>query len=192
MDLGREATNAAKIPIYAMPRMTSFLKKNGPWNQLVTLKNIEIRMMNEDSPINITEFIKITPFLVPHRDEYSETVGFQIEGMNKKAIFIPDIDKWSKWNTKIAELVQKVDYAFLDGTFYNIKELPNRNMEEIPHPFVVESMALFSNDSPETRRKIYFIHLNHSNPLLQENSSASQQTLKNGFNISRQGQTFKL
>ena len=67
---------------------------------------------------NLNKNIKITPFLVPHRDEYSETVGYKIKANNKSLIFIPDIDKWEKWETDITQLIEKVDYAFLDATFF--------------------------------------------------------------------------
>ena len=70
------------------------------------------------------------PFLVPHRDEFSETVGFEIKGENKTAVFIPDIDKWSKWNSDLKELIKRVDYAFLDATFYKNGEIPSRDMSE--------------------------------------------------------------
>ena len=65
----------------------------------------------------------MTPFLVPHRDEFSETVGYKIEGTKKTALFIPDIDKWQKWKRNIVEEVKKVDYAFVDATFFDQSEV---------------------------------------------------------------------
>lgn len=61
----------------------------------------------------------VKAFTVPHRDEYSETAGFRMLTPKKKFLFIPDIDKWSKWNKNITEEVKNVDYAFLDATFYD-------------------------------------------------------------------------
>ena len=92
--LGLEVMGANKIPVYAMPRMMNFLTDNGPWSQLVTKENIIIESLQDGVIININDKIKITPFLVPHRDEYSETIGFSISGPNKSVLFIPDIDKW--------------------------------------------------------------------------------------------------
>ena len=85
--------------------------------------------------------------------------------MKNRLIFIPDIDKWEKWETNITELIKKVDYAFLDATFYKNGEL-KRDMSEIPHPFVQESMELFSELSEKDKQKVHFIHFNHTNPLL--------------------------
>ena len=185
MDLGREAMGAKEVPVFAMPRMVDYLTNNGPWSQLVSLENIRLNALRVDSTIQLNDDLKVTPFLVPHRDEYSETVGFKIEGANRSAIFIPDIDKWSKWNKNIVEEIKQVDYAFLDGTFFQNGELPGRDMRLIPHPFVEESMALFSTLSEEDKRKVYFIHFNHTNPLLQEGSAAQQQVKEAGFNVAK-------
>jgi len=129
----------------------------------------------------------VTPFLVPHRDEYSETVGYRITGPNKSALFIPDINKWSAWTHEITDLVQTVDYALVDATFYADGELPGRDMSKIPHPFVAETMALFKDLALEQRQKIWFIHINHTNPLLNPTSAASQNVRANGFNVAQEG-----
>lgn len=186
MYFGREAMGASGIPVYAMPRMTAFLSTNGPWDQLISLNNIQMFPISEQRPVNAGQ-ITVTPFLVPHRDEYSETVGYHIQGPNRSALFIPDINKWSDWETDIAELVLEVDYALLDATFYANGELGNRDMSQIPHPFVSETMALFRAFPAEQRQKVWFIHFNHTNPLLDAASEASQFVTREGFNIAREG-----
>jgi len=125
------------------------------------------------------------PFKVPHRDEYSETVGLRIIGPNKSVLFIPDIDKWDKWKTSIVEAVVSVDYALIDATFYDATEINNRDISEISHPFVIESMELFENQPEAIRNKIHFIHLNHTNPLLNLESEQSKKVLAKGFHIAR-------
>ncbi len=129
---------------------------------------------------------------MPHRDEYSETVGYKIIGPNKTALFIPDIDKWQKWKLSIAEQIKQVDFALLDATFFANGELPNRDMSEVPHPFVEESMQLLNTLSDEQKAKVIFIHFNHSNPLLIENSHAQQQVRKNGFSFANEGMMLDL
>jgi len=69
-----------------MPRMDTFLTRNGPWSQLVSLKNIELMDLKSDSAIQLPSQISVTPFLVPHRDEYTETVGFEISYNQFKTI----------------------------------------------------------------------------------------------------------
>jgi len=188
--LGREVMGAKEIPVYAMPKMKTFLESNGPWNQLVALNNISINEISDKGKINLNERLSITPFLVPHRDEYSETVGYKVEGPNKSLVFIPDIDKWQKWDQDIKEVVSNNTYSLLDGTFYDIDELPGRDMSEIPHPFIVESMDLFSDIM--NKSGVYFIHLNHSNPALDSNSNAFDNIKKNGFHIAQRDQLFDL
>jgi pyrroloquinoline quinone biosynthesis protein B len=186
MHFGREVMGTDNLPVFAMPKMKTFLEENGPWSQLVNLENINIKALKSDSTFSLNDRIKIKPFLVPHRDEFSETVGYEIMINNKSLIFIPDIDKWEKWETDIIQLIQKVDYAFLDATFYKNGEL-KRDMSEIPHPFVEESMEFFSELSDTDKQKVYFIHFNHTNPLLIENSNAQKVVIEKGFNLAKEG-----
>jgi|TARA_B110000483_G_scaffold241205_1_gene323639 pyrroloquinoline quinone biosynthesis protein B len=191
MFFGHEAQGASEIPVYAMPRMAEFIRDNGPWSQLVTLKNIELKDLKNQQGNKFPNLI-VTPFLVPHRDEFSETVGYRIEGPNKTAIFIPDINKWDVWEQDIAQLVRSVDYALLDATFYADGELGNRDMSQIPHPFVSQSMATFDHLSPEDKNKVWFIHLNHTNPLLNSQSSESKYVRSKGYNIAAEGDRLPL
>ncbi len=192
MHLGREAMAASEMPVFAMPRMGDFLKNNGPWSQLVALKNIEIRHLRADATIVLNERLRLTPLLVPHRDEFSETVGFKIEGPGRSLLFIPDIDKWERWERDINTLVGEVDFALLDGTFYQNGEIPGRDMSEIPHPFIEESLARFGKLPAMERAKIRFIHFNHTNPVLWGNSEAAQSVLGQGFGLAEEGERFGL
>jgi len=191
LHLGREVMGAKEIPVFAMPKMKKFLETNGPWNQLVQLNNIEIQPMKNDKEIKLANGLIIEPFLVPHRDEYSETVGYKIMGLKQSVLFIPDIDKWEKWDQEIFEVIQHIDIALLDGTFYSQDELPNRDMGEIPHPFIVESMETLYNLNSSNRNKVHFIHFNHSNPAIR-NGAASNLIRSNRFDVTREGMIFPL
>lgn len=186
MHFGREVMGATGIDVFAMRRMREFLESNGPWSQLVELNNIRLRPLRNNQTETLGA-IRVTPLLVPHRDEYSETVGFMISGPSRSALFIPDINKWELWERDILEQIRNVDYALLDSTFFNGDELPGRDMSEIPHPFVVESMALFDSLPAAEKEKIYFIHMNHSNPLLDSSSEAHRQVIEAGYNVAREG-----
>ncbi len=192
MYLGKEATNANHLPVYVMPKMNAFLNENGPWSQLVSNKNIDLHPIENRKSLSMTSALKVMPLQVPHRDEFSETVGYKITGPNKSALFIPDIDKWEKWDTNITELIKTVDFAFLDASFFDGEELNTRDISQIPHPFVVESMALFKKLSTTEKAKIYFIHFNHTNALLNLESEQAQQVIENGFNIAQFNQKFGL
>jgi pyrroloquinoline quinone biosynthesis protein B len=192
LNFGREAMNSKNIPLYLMPRFYNFIQDNGPWNQLVKLENVMLKRIYDREKITLESNLSITPIQVPHRDEYSETVGFLIEGNTKSALYIPDIDKWEKWNNSIVELIKNVDYAFLDGTFYDEKEVNNRDISEIPHPFIIESLKLFNPLDKSEKNKIYFIHLNHTNPLLNSDSSEYNRVIREGFNVADPNMEFFL
>jgi len=157
--LGREVLGARAVPVYAMPRMRAFLEKNGPWDQLVKLSNIGLRDLETVTRLN--ERISVEPLIVPHRDEYSETVGFIVRGPSRAILWLPDIDKWEKWSTPLESVVARVDVAYLDGTFHDATELPGRDLKEIPHPLMIETLARLD---AAARKKVRFIHLNQSNP----------------------------
>ena len=192
MQLGREAMGTKNIPVYAMPRLDSFLQSNGPWSQLVQLNNIKLQPLQADSTIQLNASFKVTPVKVPHRDEYSETVGFVIETDKKKVLFIPDIDKWEKWGRDIVAEIGKVDIALLDGTFYKNGELPGRDMSEVPHPFVEESMQKFSSLTSAEKSKIVFIHFNHTNPLLKKQSAEKERVKRDGFGVAEERRLIEL
>lgn len=187
MYLGKEAMDAQQMPVHVMPRMASFLSSNGPWEQLVERGNIRLEELEEGQWRKLSERLSIRAFRVPHRDEYSETVGFEISGPNKKVLFIPDIDKWEKWSKDIAQEIKAVDLAFLDATFFSGAELPKRDMSEIPHPSVRESMERLSALSEEDKRKVHFIHFNHTNPLLKAGSPELQLVREMGFQVAQYG-----
>ena len=188
---GKEALGKKDIPVYAMPKMKEFLSNNGPWSQLVTTQNIVFLDLQKDSIVPLSNALKVTPFLVPHRDEFSETVGYKIEGNTNSALFIPDINKWSLWEKNIVEEVKKVDYAFIDATFFKEGEI-NRPMSEVPHPFIEETVDLFKNESLTTKNKVIFIHFNHTNPALQTSSKERKELTLLGYKFATEGQRFKL
>ena len=189
MYFGREALNSKLVNVYAMPRMKKFLEENGPWSQLVSLQNISIIELSNESKISIDSNVIVQPVEVPHRAEFSETVGYKIYGPNKTALFIPDIDKWYLWEKSIIDEIKQVDYAIIDATFYNSKEVNYRDISEIPHPFVTESMDLFDSIDIKEKNKIYFIHLNHTNPLINKDSDQYKLVRSKGYNVAEEGMT---
>tara|TARA_A100001035_G_scaffold6522_1_gene4656 strand:+ start:566 stop:1486 length:921 start_codon:yes stop_codon:yes gene_type:complete len=192
MYFGREALNSKLVNVYAMPRMKKFLEENGPWSQLVSLQNISIIELSNESKISIDSNVIVQPVEVPHRAEFSETVGYKIYGPNKTALFIPDIDKWYLWEKSIVDEIKQVDYAIIDATFYDSKEVNYRDVSEIPHPFVTESMDLFNSIDIKEKNKIYFIHLNHTNPLINKDSDQYKLVRSKGYNVAEEGMKLNL
>ncbi len=194
--LGREADNTANARVFAMPRMAAFLRENGPWSQLVELGNIAITEMAEGSFTVLTDNFGVLPIIVPHRDEYSETVGYLIMTPDKRAIYMPDLDSWDAFEEQsgqsLGNLITGADYVFVDATFWDDNELldesgEGRDMSEIPHPRVTETMDRLQDLSPEQRAKVHFIHYNHTNPIRDPENEQSKEVEARGFNIARRG-----
>ncbi len=181
INLGKEVMNTRNMPVYCASKMAKFLSGNLPWNQLIKNKNVKINKIESSCSFKLNNRIKITPFAVPHRDEFTETLGYRINSMNKSVVYIPDIDSWKKWNKKIGEVIKGSSRAYIDGTFYNKKEIPHRSLSKIPHPFITDTVTLLNALPNSEKDKVHFIHLNHTNPLLKPKSSERKKIEKAGF-----------
>jgi len=204
---GREAAGASGVPVYAMPRMAQFLRENGPWSQLVELGNIEIltpRPFDRADEIEVADWRPAEPiifdngiafgaFPVPHRDEYSETVGWvAFDPARYSVLYLPDIDDWDEWEARhegfsLNRMLQMADMLFIDATFWDDNELDGRDMSEIPHPRVTETMDRLQDLPAEQRAKVHFIHYNHTNPIRDPDSAESAEVEARGFNVARRG-----
>jgi len=191
MYFGREGAGANGIPVFVMPRFAAFLRENGPWSQLVVLENIVIEALAADTPVMAGARVQVTPLPVPHRDEFSETVGFVITTGASKTLFLPDLDSWEEWlaasGIDLATRVAEFDHLFVDATFFQDGELTGRDMSEIPHPRVMDTMDRLASLSPELRRRVRFIHYNHTNPIRFVTSPESEVVGKRGFGVARAG-----
>jgi pyrroloquinoline quinone biosynthesis protein B len=161
MYLGREALNSRAMPVYASAALCAYLTANGPWSQLVALGNISLQTITPAVSIALSERLRVTPLLVPHRAEFSDTMAYLVRGPARSLFFCPDVDHWEGWPHSLPRMLETVDIALLDGTFFSAAELPGRDLTEIPHPLVQTAVAQLAG----TPAHIRFIHLNHSNPL---------------------------
>jgi pyrroloquinoline quinone biosynthesis protein B len=189
MLLGHESLGARGVPVHVMPRMREFLSTNGPWDQLVRYGNLELRSLGADSTVRLNDRLRVTPFEVPHRQEYSEVVGYRIDGPSRSVLFIPDIDSWEEWDeagTRIDAVLAAVDVAYVDGTFFADGEIPGRDMSGFPHPFITHSMKRLGGLTESERAKVRFIHLNHTNPALRAGSEARRAVEAAGFRVARE------
>jgi pyrroloquinoline quinone biosynthesis protein B len=195
MFVGHESMGAQGVPVYAMPKMSAYLRTNGPWSQLVRYNNIDLRSLEDGPSVALNERLRVTPFIVPHRQEYSEVVGYRIDGPERSALFIPDIDSWEEWDTlgtRIEDVLKEVDVAYLDASFYANGEIPGRDMSGFPHPFITHSMARFAPLPAAERAKVRFIHLNHTNPALWPGSEARRTISEKGFRVAEEGEHITL
>ncbi len=195
MFLGHESMGAAKIPVFAMPRMRAFLASNGPWDQLIRYGNVELKHLEEHTAVVLNDRLSVTPLLVPHRQEYSEVVGFRIDGPNRSVLFLPDVDSWEDWDeqgTRIEDVLETVDVAYIDATFFSDGEIPGRDMSGFPHPFITHTMKRLEVLSATARAKVRFIHLNHTNPAQRGQSNAREEIERKGFRVAEEGEVVLL
>jgi pyrroloquinoline quinone biosynthesis protein B len=190
--LGRPAYGAKNLPVFGSARMCGFLRDNGPWGLLVDNGNITLRAFKAEQTIMLGEELSITALPVPHRAEYTDTFAFLVRGPQRTLLYLPDIDKWELWERRIEEVITSVDIALLDGTFYAEGELPGRNMSEIPHPLIDETIRRFEKLPADQRCKIVFTHLNHTNPAVDPDSAATARIINAGMAVAKDGQCFGL
>ncbi len=190
--LGREALNAVGLPVHAMPRMSALLRRNAPWEQLVALGNIRLVPMRSRRPVAVGVSAAITPLLVPHRGEYTETVAFRVAGPSRAALWLPDIDRWEPWEVPLERALAEVDAAWLDGTFFAPGELQGRDPTKVPHPLVERTLDRLAALPLRERRKVRFVHLNHTNPALRPASPERRRVERLGMHVAREGERFSL
>lgn len=192
---GHEAMGARGVPVYAMPRMAEYLRDNGPWNQLVRLGNIELSPLAAGVEVKLAADLSVTPFLVPHRQEYSEVVGYRIAGPRRSVLFVPDINsfaEWDGWGVRVEDEIAKVDVAYLDGCFWDHGEVPGRDMSQFPHPMIAETMRRLAPLPASERTKVRFIHLNHTNPVLRADGAERGRVEAAGFRVAEEGERVEL
>ncbi|MGH9368008.1 MAG: MBL fold metallo-hydrolase, partial [Thermoanaerobaculia bacterium] len=189
--LGREAANTKQLPVYCTVSMARFLRENKPWSRLVERGNIAIREIEPGKEFALSENLRATALRVPHRDEDSDTVAYLVAGPRRRVLWLPDIDRWEKWDRKPEDFAADPDLTmFLDGTFFSADELPGRTITDIPHPLVPDTASrLGAAGRPAAR--VFFVHLNHSNRLLWD-AEALRALEAKGLRVARQGDRFGL
>ena len=190
--LGREAYDARRVPLHVTPSMGEFLGGHGPWELLIRLGQVELVPLRDGEPVVLAPDLEVIPFSVPHRPEYSDTVGFLIRGPERSLVYIPDIDKWEHWDRPLEDLLSEVDIALLDGSFHHDGEIPGRSMADIPHPFMSETMLRLAPLPPAERAKVWFTHLNHTNPAADPDGAESAAIRAAGLHVAADGLRFGL
>jgi len=191
---GRETMSARNIKLHCSPSMQTLIQATPAWNQLLQQNVLEPstfpRVEIDDV---IVEFIP-----APHRAELSDMHATIIRGHEKSLLFLPDHDSWDQTLEahgceSIRAFLQKysIDVALLDGTFWSGGELQGRDMRVVPHPTVEESLKRLGRKK-DNDPELFFIHLNHTNPLYNPHSEASRQLNESGWLIGHETQQFRI
>jgi pyrroloquinoline quinone biosynthesis protein B len=189
--LGREILGARRVPVYCTPSMAKFLRENKPWSRLVALENITIQEVAPGREVVLTERLRATPLRVPHRDEDSDTVAWLIRGPSRAILWLPDLDKWEKWEGNLPALLEDSTLtAFVDGTFHSADEIPGRSLADIPHPLASETGNIIAG-APHAKGRVYLVHLNHTNRLLWDEQARAALAAR-GLGVAWEGQRVPL
>jgi pyrroloquinoline quinone biosynthesis protein B len=191
---GYEVVDSRDLPVFASPRMAAFLRGNGPWSLLAARRNILLREIAPGVPLALAPGLSVTPLVVPHRDELSDTLGFVVRGPRRTLLYVPDTDSWTAWTLPLPEVLrrERVEVALLDGTFYGPGELPDRDVRKIGHPLMSATMELLRERVRGDGLQVFFTHLNHSNPVLDPSGPERRALAAAGFHVLEEGQVLEL
>ena len=135
---------------------------------------------------------------VPHRDEFSDTHAIKIIGPSSSLLFLPDHDDWVETldmvgQSSIREWLKslEIDFALIDGTFWSEDELGGRDMSQIPHPPISDTIGRLGRKEDGDPEVIFF-HLNHTNPVIDPSSDEWRELSSLGWSVGEQGTTFVL
>lgn len=195
---GKETMNARNVGLYISSEMEHLVDRTPQWSLMVDQGVFMPSVFHDGDLIKLSPNLTIQPLRVPHRDELSDMHAFILRGPNHSLLFLPDHDTWEEtlarynassirsWLTSL-----HVDIALVDGTFWSSDELAGRNQDKVPHPPVSQTLEMLGPRT-EGDPALYFIHLNHTNPLYDLNSEASAELSRSGWSVAVQGQRFAL
>lgn len=190
VQFGMEAHNADLVPCWGTRRMGAFLRANEPWARLFREGHLVFYEIAPGEQFQPIPGLMAEAVSVPHRAEYTDTVGYLITGASgRTALYLPDVDDWASW-TDAASVIASTHVAVLDATFFDETEALGRLLAEVPHPFVVDTVARFEELTAETT--IVLSHLNRSNPLCDPGSEQADWVRSKGFAVAWDGMAIDL
>lgn len=180
---GREASDADRLPVHCTDGLADVVNENAPLSLLVENGNITLESVSPTATVELDTTI-VTSYSVTHREALpTGTLAYRIDGPTRSVLYMSDIDGWG---THEQTLVDDADIAFVDGTFWSLAELDRA--DEVPHPAVETSIDVLDGTDTE----VYFTHLNHTNPLVADDSKEYQRLVQTGFDVLEEGYTFEL
>lgn len=179
---GQEGIDSKGVNVYCNKGVEEFLMKNDPFRYLVDRQNIEIETMGHKDKQKV-QGAEVKTHLYDHHLVGHNTTGYEIIGEEKTVFYLSDI---TEFNGDIMTRIEEADIAIIDGTFWSEDEIDR--IEEVPHPPIQQSMEEMKDFDTD----IYFTHLNHTNPVLREDSKERQELEEAGFNVAEQGTTWDI
>ena len=122
------------------------------------------------------------------------SIGFVIEQSEKRLFFAPSLSGSSAmWKSE----VESADATLIDGTFWSDDELmrtgrSSKSAREIGHVPLSGPGGLLEQFPTKGKGRKILIHLNNTNPILDEDSAEHRMVLDAGFEIAYDGMEFEL
>ena len=194
---GKEVMGFKHLKVHCSQSVAALIERNPMWHALCNQGVIQPKIWAPNVAFEPSQGCGFTirAIPVPHRDELSDNHALLIESDDQNLLFMPDHDTWD--DTLVGASIRQwlrdlsVNIALIDGTFWDQNELKNRDMSEIPHPTVCESLERLG-PKQDADVDIRFIHLNHTNPLCNPESNESNKLASNGWLVANEGDSFTL
>jgi len=180
---GKEAASTSGLPLFAPSSVLEFLEENEPWATLISGEHL--RPISIDDATATVDRITVSAVHVPHRAEFTATVGYSIAiDDNPWVFYLPDIDGWDEW-PEAEEVFTRHDVCLIDATFSSMDELPGRDIAAIKHPLVPDTIVRFQHLTPD--HTMILTHINHSNRLGVPDADITTLAHELGFTIAHDG-----
>jgi pyrroloquinoline quinone biosynthesis protein B len=121
-------------------------------------------------------------------------VGLLLECGEQRVFFAPSV---ARLNDELKKLVECSDLVFLDGTFWSDDELvratgSGKCARDIGHVPLSGEDGLLQQFPKSARGRRVLIHINNTNPILDEESAQHRQMREAGWEIAHDGMEFTL
>ena len=181
--LDKSVLAAPNVAVLAPPQTAALLRSNEPWAAMSRDGYITIEDMDWGRACEPIDGVALTPIQAPHRSEWpTDTAALLVESVQRRVLYLPDIDFWDEWDRDVVETVASVDVAILDGSFWDAPTSP-----DVPHPPIRETMDRLQSVADDGGTRIIFTHLNHSNPAVNPDSPERRELEERGFEVASDG-----
>lgn len=194
---GREGGGARDLPVHCTPGLADVLRTSEPFRSLVERGHVVLRHFGDGDRISVGNGTRhgdrpadgdacghLVARAVEHRDELGTgTLSLRVEGPERSLYYVPDVDRLT---APVREAVRDADVALVDATFWSPDEVAG--FGTVPHPTGRGLVDAFADVETE----VHLTHLNHTNPLWDEDSEERERVREAGLGVVERGRTFGL
>ncbi len=199
-----------RLPVYCTPSVHEDLTTGYPLLEVLqSYCGVEWRPIDAigRAPIKVPELPGITLWPIPlpseappysprrHQPAADDTIGlvFVDERSQKRCFYAPGLGDWTQ---PVIDEATRADCVLIDGTLWNDSELADRGAanktgREMGHLAQAGEGGMLDRLAPLPGRKI-LIHINNTNPILDESSKERARLLEFGIEVAYDGMEIEL